>query len=153
MADDAEGSEGVAEASKRHKGRELVIATGMGHMVLQPPDPQPRRVRDGPEHGGGSVEGCEIAREIDGLGGFMLPCADDDSMEIWLGLEEETQHCGIKIGVCELEKMPGMTLEENGLACVSLWTKAVAEKLELLEICAGTESVEQQGIVCCCEVD
>ena len=46
-----------------------------------------------------------------------------------------------------------MALEENGLARISLRAETVAKKLELLDVCAGTESVEQQGIICCCEVD
>lgn len=97
MAHNAEGSEGVAEPCEGHKGRKLVVAAGMGHMVLQPPNPEPRRIRNGPEHRGGGVEGCQMAGQIDGLGGFVLPCADDEGVQVWLGFEEETQHCGVEI--------------------------------------------------------
>ena len=69
----------------------------MGHMVLQPPNPEPRRIRNGPEDRGGGVEGCQMAGQIDGLGGFVLPRADDEGVQVWLGFEEETQHCGVEI--------------------------------------------------------
>lgn len=46
-----------------------------------------------------------------------------------------------------------MALEEDGLACISLWAEAVAKKLELLDVCASTESVDQKRIISCCEVD
>lgn len=77
MADDAEGCERVTQPCEGYKGRKLVVAAGMGHMVLQPPNPEPRRICNGPEHRGGGVEGCQMAGQIDRLGRFVLPCADD----------------------------------------------------------------------------
>ena len=82
MAHDAEGCERVAKPCEGHKGRKLVVAAGMGHMVLQPPNPEPRRVRNRPKDRGRGIEGCQMAGKINGLGRFVLPCADDEGVQV-----------------------------------------------------------------------
>lgn len=46
-----------------------------------------------------------------------------------------------------------MAFEENCLACVAFWREAITQELEFLEVCASTESVEKEGIICGREID